>query len=107
MELRKKFEEFDLVTPENEKHFVKMIFFKPYKTDRRWHICLPELTNNDGFQAFCGLRSWAEIDTQNTQRLFQLMDSHKDEFCERCAEELCIAETALKALGYFKYGDKK
>lgn len=99
----KRWEDLDFMTEENRKFFVKVIFLKIHKSDSRWHICLPEMTEINGFKLFCGVVSWSEIDTQDRQRLERMMRANKENFCERCAEEFTIAFDVLKAQGYFEW----
>lgn len=102
---KKRIEDFDFITPENEKFFCKrMLFYKFKKDHHRWHVALLELTETDGFLSFCAQRSWAEVDTQDVKRLMEIMDKERSQFCERCAQELQIAKETLIMKGYLPVG---
>jgi hypothetical protein len=101
----KRLEDFDYITPENEKFFCKKILFYKFKKDHlRWHICMLEMTETDGFLSFCAQRSWAEVDTQNVKRLMEIMDKERSAFCEVCARELQIAKETLIMKGFLPVG---
>lgn len=103
IEIQKLREDIDIITPENERHFCQLIFFKDFENELRWHITIPEVTDKDGFLGFCGIRTWAKTDTQNRQKLFQKMDAERSAFCDRCAQQFIVAEPELKRQGYLRW----